>query len=226
MTVAPRPSAVEAYFDSVAETYDTARGAGWYRAHAEMLLKLAGDLPPRARLLDIGCATGHLLRRAAHLNPGIAGIGIDVSRRMVEMAQNTSAGLPGLRFLHHDWEQPEDSEQADWVQDGFDLITCLSCAHYFAAPEEAFRRMRSMLRPGGRLLLLERDQDGSPATTVLGLLHRHILRDGVRFYGAAGLVKMLRKAGFRQAEVSMRLRRFAWKGKLVTSLAIVSARAD
>jgi SAM-dependent methyltransferase len=145
---------------------------------------------------------------------------------MVEMARKKSAGLPGLRFLHQDWEQPGDPAQADWVQDGFDLITCLSCAHYFAAPEDAFRRMRSLLRPGGRLLLLERDQEGSPATAVLGFLHRHILRDGVRFYGADSLVGMLRKAGFRQAEVAMRLRRFAWKGKLVTSLAIVSARAD
>jgi hypothetical protein len=61
---------------------------------------------------------------------------------------------------------------------------------------------------------------------MLGFLHRHILRDGVRFYGAADLLQMLRTAGFLHAEVLMRLRRIAWKGKLVTSLAIVSAQAD
>jgi ubiquinone/menaquinone biosynthesis C-methylase UbiE len=220
------PNVVEAYFDSVADDYETRRGAGWYQAHAELVLELAGPLRPPARILDIGCATGHLLRRAAALNSNCEGVGLDLSKQMIAVARKQASDLPNLRFIHHDWEQPQNTAQADWVQNGFDLVTCLSCAHYFTAMDEAFRRMRSMLRPGGRLLLVDRDSDGSPATLLFGFLHSFVLRDGVRFHGADHLVEMLCAAGFAHVRIEKRLRRLAWKGKLVTSLAVISAEVE
>ncbi|MGG5889824.1 class I SAM-dependent methyltransferase [Falsiroseomonas sp. HC035] len=215
---------IEAYFDSVAEDYDSHKRAGWYQAHGELVLGLAGELPAGARVLDIGCGTGHLLRRMATDQPAIEALGVDLSARMVAVARATGAAHPGLRFEQMDWESPGAPARVEGT--GFDLVTCLNCAHYFADPVGAFRRMRHALRPGGRLLLLDRARDGAPATALLGLLHRHLLRDRVRFHAAGDLARMVREAGFAEVRIAARVRRWAWKGKLVTSLAVIQAQAS
>jgi ubiquinone/menaquinone biosynthesis C-methylase UbiE len=211
---------VEAYFDSVAEAYDVHKRAGWYRAHAELVLDLAGRLPPGARVLDVGCGTGYLLRRMAADQPALEAVGVDLSSRMVAMARAAAADRRALRFERMDWEDPATPPGLG----GFDLVTCLNTAHYFADPPGALRRMREVLRPGGRLLLLDRARDGAPATALLGLLHRHLLRDRVRFRSAAEMTRMVGEAGFADARIAARVNRWAWKGKLITNLAVISAQ--
>jgi ubiquinone/menaquinone biosynthesis C-methylase UbiE len=215
---------VEAYFDKVAEGYDTHKRAGWYQAHGDLVLDLAGPLAPGTRVLDIGCGTGRMLRRMAADQPGVEAVGLDLSARMIHVARTAGAAYPGLRFERMDWEQPATPPGLD--VSCFDLVTCLNCAHYFSDPVAAFRRMRRALRPGGRLLLLDRASDGGPGTALLGLLHRHLLQDRVRFHPARALARMVREAGFAEVRIAARLNRWAWKGKLITHLAVVSAQAS
>jgi len=221
---APARHPVETEFDGKAATYESGRLAGWYKAHAMLLLAILGKEAPPRRVLDIGCGTGFLLRELARRNPGMSGMGIDLSGGMIEAARMAAwrEGIDGLTFRQIDWEDEEGVAQ---TQGSFDTVVCANCLHYFDAPVAAIERMRGMLGPGGRLLILDRAADGSPATLLWHFAHRFLIHDHVRFYTATQLQSFAVAAGFPQAEVAARVRRILWEGKLNTSLAIIRAEA-
>jgi SAM-dependent methyltransferase len=68
--------------------------------HNEDLRYLRFLVPPGARVLELGCGTGHLL---AGLEPS-HGVGVDISEQMVELAKNSH---PRLTFIAGDIEDPE-----------------------------------------------------------------------------------------------------------------------
>ncbi len=81
---------VSDYFDATAKDRERwiDRNAGYNR---ELLNVLKQYTPPGSRVLEIGCSTGKLL---SWLNPSV-GVGIDLSRGMVEEARRQH---PNLRF--------------------------------------------------------------------------------------------------------------------------------
>ena len=108
---------------------------------------LVRTLPPRLETaLDLGCGTGEfsrlLARRAAHV------LGVDLSPNMVRVARERSVGLLNVEF--------HVADVADWAfpPDSFDCIAAIATLHHL--PMEAMlTRMRSALRPGGTLLILD-----------------------------------------------------------------------
>lgn len=212
-------------FDARARTYESGRLADWYKAQGEMVLRRAR---PRAGdvVLDVGCGTGWLLRRMARARPGIVGFGLDASPAMIDTAREKARieGIEGLTFVTGDWTRidPRLLMQAHGHEE-VDLVCCVSAFHYFREPEAALRKFHRVLAPGGRLLLLDRARDRSLLTAAWDAVHRVLLRDTVRFYRSGELIDMLRAAGFGRVEVVDRVRRMLWKGKLASSLALISA---
>lgn len=70
-------------------------------------------------------------------------------------------------------------------------------------------------------MILERARERSLLTLLWHYLHLFLLRDNVRFYSSAEIVRIVEEAGFRDVRVVSRLRRILWKNKLYTSLALV-----
>jgi SAM-dependent methyltransferase len=107
------------------------------------------DLAPGQRLLDVGCGPGrHAHALAAH---GLEVLGVDISRRFVELAE--AAAPPGARF--------ERADARSLTYDGeFDAAISL-CQGAFGltggpgapldADGEVLAGMARALRPGGRL---------------------------------------------------------------------------
>lgn len=83
--------------------------------------------------------------------------------------------------------------------------------------------LRKVLAPGGRLLLMERAMDRSPATAIWAFLHRRLIRDHARFYMTSELMDLLQEAGFTNVTIVRRVRRLLWRRKLHTSLVLLSA---
>lgn len=217
---ANRAARIARQFDEWAPAYDTGRLGGWYQAQALLAFEHL-DLPMNGRVLDVGCATGWALRHLAHRRPDITGVGIDVSGAMIAAARAAvrRSGVENLAFLTLDWEGHED------LPGSFDLVICLSVFHYFAEPEAALRRMRSLLSENGQLLLVERAVEGSLLTRAWDVLHRRMIRDHVSFVATGQLEALARRAGFHRVEVVDRINRMMWKNKLYTSLVLIEARA-
>ena len=205
-------------FDRWAPTYDD---EPWYRAQArEVLRHLETDFD--GTLVDIGCGTGWLLRRVIEERPGATGIGLDVSTGMLQEARQHAAGSPRLSFVKADWEGAGETALGGGPH--ADVVTCVSAFHYFSDPRRAAEAICRTLRPGGLLLLMERDKAGSILTRMWDLLHRRVLRDHVVFYDSAELLTLLAQVGFVDVSIVSRLRRYLWQGKLYTNLVLISAR--
>jgi glycosyltransferase involved in cell wall biosynthesis/ubiquinone/menaquinone biosynthesis C-methylase UbiE len=103
----PLKDLVRAHYDHLAPQRDRWYGRNSYY-HSEVERRLSALIPPGSSVLELGCGTGNLLKA---LKPA-RGLGIDLSSRMVEIAQ---ANHPELRFEEADAECFTADEQYDFV---------------------------------------------------------------------------------------------------------------
>jgi demethylmenaquinone methyltransferase/2-methoxy-6-polyprenyl-1,4-benzoquinol methylase len=145
---ADRQSFVGALFDGAARHYNRIGkmldfGSGpWYRRDA---LRRAG-LRPGMRLLDVAAGTGLVARGAADIlrEPGGV-IGVDPSRGMLQEARKALSG-PLVQGR---------AEALPFRNDRFDMLSMGFALRHVADLEVAFREYWRVLKPGGRILLLE-----------------------------------------------------------------------
>lgn len=88
---------VAEHFDAIAEQYDSYKQKNWY--YYSQLKALYGVLIPKGkRVLEIGCGTGDLL-----VDLGSAkGVGIDISRGMIDIAVKKHANNGAINFYAGD----------------------------------------------------------------------------------------------------------------------------
>lgn len=118
-------------------------------ALAPHLPRVTGGEAPR--LLDFGCGVGRL---AGWLRGrGYRVVGVDPSPAMVDEARRRLGGAPGLGF----WQLPADPRQAGLS--GFDGAVAVWVLQHILDEggfERALEALFAALRPGGRLLALDR----------------------------------------------------------------------
>lgn len=137
---------VQGLFDRTATAYDRINdglalgSGGWYRRRA---LAEAG-LRPGMRLLDVAVGTGAVARQARRIAPDV--IGLDLSAGMLRVARKN---LPGVPLIQSEGEAlPLRDGSVDMVSMGYAL-------RHVADLGVLFAEFRRVLRPGGRVLLLE-----------------------------------------------------------------------
>jgi ArsR family transcriptional regulator len=108
---------------------------------------LVALLPEHWTVADLGCGTGPAL---VELAPAVRRvIGIDREPRMIEAARARTHELPNV-------EVRQGGLEALPLEDGeIDAATCMLVLHHVPDPSAAFREVRRVLRPGGRLVLID-----------------------------------------------------------------------
>lgn len=105
---------------------------------------------PGERALDIACGLGEpALSIAREVGPQGRVLGIDLSERMIELAQTEAKrrSLTNVDFA------VMDAENLDVPHGTMDLVTSRFGLQIFTNPEKAIDEMRKALRPGGRVVL-------------------------------------------------------------------------
>jgi len=97
----------------------------------------------RAEALDIGCGTGHLLKRLAPIVEQVTGIEPDPAT--AALARRNLSGVEHA-VIH---EGPFGEEPGAT----YDLVTFIASLHHMPL-RDSLQRARRMLRPGGRLLVV------------------------------------------------------------------------
>lgn len=118
------------------------------RAVEAALLKLVGKRPFQA-MLDLGTGTGRLLEIFSPLYR--RGVGIDMSREMLSVARANldKAGISNAQVRQGDIFSPPVE------RDAYDLVTVHQVLHYLDDPARAVREAARLLRPSGRLVIVD-----------------------------------------------------------------------
>jgi 2-polyprenyl-3-methyl-5-hydroxy-6-metoxy-1,4-benzoquinol methylase len=120
------------YYAYLNETANRSRMAAlkisWMRPH----------LPVGARILDLGCSDGLLVK--AMCNAGYEASGIDVSQEMI--SHGRAKFDVDIHAVNFEDEWPFDEQ--------FDAITCFAALSNMIYPSRVFSRVRKYLKPGGR----------------------------------------------------------------------------
>ncbi|WP_189763259.1 class I SAM-dependent methyltransferase [Streptomyces xanthochromogenes] len=95
--------------------------------------------------LDVGCGDGLLARRLAGRAKAVTGI--DKSPEMIARARQLATARGDLTFVEGDFLT------ADLPTGGFDFICSVTTVHHMDF-EAALLRMRELLRPGGKLVVV------------------------------------------------------------------------
>lgn len=137
------------YFSANAEQWDRLR-ALHVPDHAveKALLEVAGDRPFQS-MLDLGTGTGRMLEIFAPLYR--RGVGVDMSREMLAVAR---ANLDRAG-VHHAQVRLGDVYAPPVDRDSFDLVTIHQVLHYLDDPALAIAEAARMLRPSGRLAIVD-----------------------------------------------------------------------
>jgi ubiquinone/menaquinone biosynthesis C-methylase UbiE len=95
-------------------------------------------VPAGAKILDVGCGTGHLAGEL--MRRGFDACGIDMSEAMVRYAREHYGA---------DRFQTGDIERIPFPNNSFDGVMCLGVVEYLSDDESALREMWRVLKPGG-----------------------------------------------------------------------------
>lgn len=141
-------------FDRIAGRYDLLNSLmsagmhhGWRTRAADR-----AEVSPGDSVLDVCCGTGDLaLELAGRVQPGGRVVGCDFSEPMLDLAREKVAarGIEGVRF---EWA---DALQLPYDAGRFDAVTVGFGVRNFADHDRGLREMARVLRPGGKLVVLE-----------------------------------------------------------------------
>lgn len=161
-THAEKAGKVRRMFAAIAGSYDLnnrVHSLGldqrWRRfAVAEAAVR-AGD-----RVLDVACGTGDLTQAFAATDAAEI-VGLDFTREMLELARKKQLALPAgvagrLRYVEGDAQRLPFEDRA------FDVVSIAFGIRNVENPKTALREFARVLRPGGRLVILEFDQPRNP----------------------------------------------------------------
>ena len=141
-------------FDRIAGRYDALNSvmtAGMHHRWRERAADRA-ELRPGDSALDVCCGTGDLaLELARRVTPGGRVVGCDFSEPMLDLAREKASerGADGVRF---EWA---DALQLPYDDGRFDAVTVGFGVRNLADLDRGLREMARVLRPGGRLVILE-----------------------------------------------------------------------
>jgi ubiquinone/menaquinone biosynthesis C-methylase UbiE/DNA-binding transcriptional ArsR family regulator len=148
---AARADAAEAYFARNAEAWDQVRALHLPEADIGQAVREAIGEGPFDLLIDVGVGAGWMLTQLADRVRRAEGF--DPNRRMLTVARANLDHLPqaqgrfGVR-LGDVYEPPYPSGSAD-------LVTVHQVLHYLPDPGRAVERAAQLLKPGGRLVIVD-----------------------------------------------------------------------
>lgn len=200
-------------FDRVAGRYDLLNSVMTAGLHHSWRVRAADRavVGPGDSVLDVCCGTGDFsFELAGRVAPGGHVVGCDFSEQMLDLAREKAAdrGVESVRF---EWA---DALQLPYDQGRFDAVTVGFGVRNFADRDRGLREMARVLKPGGRLVILEFTEPRRPPFStfyslwfdrivpVLGRLtpnpdaYSYLAESVHSFPGPEGLAAKMDAAGF------------------------------
>lgn len=152
----------------------------WFLTRREAVLKFVKEASRGSSILDVGCASGHLLQNLKELGFKEDHLfGIDISEVGIEVAQ--SNGFTQTEIM--------DGSKLSYVNNQFDIVISSDSLEHMEFDERALSHWFRVLKPGGKLIVFV------PAFMTLWSAH-DIINHHYKRYTKTILSSMLEKTGF------------------------------
>jgi ubiquinone/menaquinone biosynthesis C-methylase UbiE len=142
------------------------------------------------RILDVGCGTGLFASRIRERFPRTQVVGLDLSAGMLRQAHCRMSRAGGLHQVQG------DSQRLPFASNTFDAITCSHSFHHYPRQDRVVAEMHRVLRPGGKLLIIDGDRDRLWGRFLYDWFIVW-LEGPVRHQSSAGFEALFRGAGFK-----------------------------
>jgi len=179
-------------FDQLTPLYDLARVLG-IRNRLQRRLWPQVTIKSGSRVLDVGCGTGDdLIYLATHFK-GLSLTGVDGDPKVLSMAKNKAKKL-GLKIKF----QVSLAERLPFKKHAFDVVWSSLMIHHLptSIKLKALKEMRRVLKPAGRLYLIDFDLIKNPI--IRNFYWLQTLLEPVGDHFAGKLPEYLRAAGFKR----------------------------
>jgi SAM-dependent methyltransferase len=153
--------------DIADDVADTAADRAIYREFVELTVTA-----PLGDVLDVGCGRGKIIKLLASRANRVVGLDLDANARQFARAELMLAGIPNCSL------RKGDMNRMPFGDAEFDTLILDEVVASAADPTQVFREAKRLLRPGGRLFVLE---------SVAGRSHSTVERLIADSSGAAGL---------------------------------------
>ncbi|BDA70630.1 methyltransferase type 11 [Calothrix sp. PCC 7716] len=138
-------------YDNIANIYDQRWNS--YITKTLTYLKNWANISPQATVLDVGCGTGEFESFILRDNPKQQITGVDISEQMLLVAKNkfqaNSNLYPNVSF------QIAGASSLPFANHSFDIIVSASAFHFFDDPVAALAEMKRVLKPDGKVFILD-----------------------------------------------------------------------
>ncbi|MEH2317706.1 class I SAM-dependent methyltransferase [Nostoc sp.] len=120
-----------------------------YIANTLSFLKTWVQISPTDTVLDIACGTGEFERLLLTEYSDQQIVGIDISENMLAIAKLKCSAYPQVSF------QTASASRLPFDSNSFDVIVSANSFHYFDQPLTALKEMRRVLKPDGKVIILD-----------------------------------------------------------------------
>jgi ubiquinone/menaquinone biosynthesis C-methylase UbiE/DNA-binding transcriptional ArsR family regulator len=185
--LARRHEQAQIFFNQVAGRFDRVYGPGRsWQAFGHLLLRI---VPPLV-VADLGAGEGLLSELLAARAKKV--IAVDNSAKIVEFGAKKAKknGLKNLEFRLGDLQHPPIEAES------VDLVILSQALHHAEEPAKALKSAHRLLRPGGRILILDLQQHQFEKA-------RELYGDRWLGFAQSDLHRWLEEAGFKQIEISV-----------------------
>jgi ubiquinone/menaquinone biosynthesis C-methylase UbiE len=146
-TISTHEKATQDKFDKWADSFE--QNGKLFQYFQKKVIDII-DLKNKNSLLDLGCGTGWAVRYAAKLlNEDGYFYGIDISKRMIEKANELAIHTKNVRFFN------TSSENLPFDDNSIDSVICSFSFHHYKYPEKALNEVARVLKPKGKIHVID-----------------------------------------------------------------------
>ncbi len=185
--------AVRREYSAHASSYDRV----WARYVRDTTTLALAEFPTSAalRVLDLGCGTGVLLRRALDSDSTRTALGVDISMDMLRQAAQRLPGTVPLICA--------SSENVPLRSASVDVVVSTNALHYMHDPIRMLREAYRLLVPGGTVIIGDWCRDYWTMSALDRVL-RWVDPAHVATLNGETLVRLIQDAGFQNVRLSRR----------------------